>query len=203
MKKMIFVLFVLFLLITNVFSVELGDVNEDNLINIIDALLTAQYYVGQNLVLFNEVAANVNCDDSISIIDALLIAQYYVGSISEFPGCSPSPVPNPSPTPVITRPYVVVYMEKYTVQVGEIVYPHANIFLPPGMTFGGGSTTYREYNNLFEELYYMGSGVFEAISPGKTAFQASMFGEYGSPDTYYHYTQFSGWSDVVTIVEAP
>lgn len=55
-----------------------GDVNSDRLIDIIDALLTAQYYVGLG-VSINTVAADANCDGLVDIVDALLIAQYYVG----------------------------------------------------------------------------------------------------------------------------
>jgi hypothetical protein len=64
--------------------VRLGDVNEDNIINIIDALLTAQYYVKLNPHGFLIYSADVNCDDKIDIIDALLISQYYVKLINEF-----------------------------------------------------------------------------------------------------------------------
>jgi hypothetical protein len=63
---------------------NLGDVNDDGAINIVDALITAQYYVGLNPSGFNTDAADTNCDGSINIVDALLIAQYYVGLISEF-----------------------------------------------------------------------------------------------------------------------
>lgn len=56
-----------------------GDVNSDNRIDIIDALLIAQYYVGYSLENFNASVADVNNDDKIDIVDALLIAQYYVG----------------------------------------------------------------------------------------------------------------------------
>jgi hypothetical protein len=61
----------------------LGDVNEDGLINIVDALLIAQYYVGLNPDI-NTLLADVNCDGVINIIDALLIAQYYVGLVDSF-----------------------------------------------------------------------------------------------------------------------
>jgi hypothetical protein len=63
---------------------NLGDVNNDGQITIVDALMTAQYYVGLNPAGFNAANANVNCDSSISIIDALIIAQYYVGLIHNF-----------------------------------------------------------------------------------------------------------------------
>ncbi|MBN1695894.1 MAG: hypothetical protein JW881_00150 [Spirochaetales bacterium] len=60
-------------------SGTMGDVNGDGTINIVDALMTAQYYVGLAPSGFNPDAADVNCDDTINIVDALRIAQYYVG----------------------------------------------------------------------------------------------------------------------------
>lgn len=67
-----------------------GDANRDNSINIVDALMTAQYYVGLNPSPFYSAQADVNCDGSVTIVDALTIAQYYVGLITQFP-CSPTP----------------------------------------------------------------------------------------------------------------
>lgn len=58
------------------------DVNSDGEIDIIDALLVVQYYVGLNPAGFNPLVADVDCDGDIDIVDALLIAQYYVGIIS-------------------------------------------------------------------------------------------------------------------------
>jgi endoglucanase len=63
---------------------ELGDVNGDNAINIVDALLTAQYYVNLDPDNFDPSAADTNCNGDINIIDALLIAQYYVNLITGF-----------------------------------------------------------------------------------------------------------------------
>jgi hypothetical protein len=63
---------------------SLGDVNNDGNINIVDALLVAQYYVGLNPSNFNTARADTNCDGSINIVDALLIAQYYVGLVNQF-----------------------------------------------------------------------------------------------------------------------
>jgi len=86
---------------------NIGDINDDGEVNIIDALLIAQYYVGlepspfntdavdallvaQDYVGLNPVAftnpqmADVNCNSTIDILDALLIAKYYVGIIPEF-----------------------------------------------------------------------------------------------------------------------
>jgi hypothetical protein len=63
---------------------DLGDVNGDGTVDIVDALLTAQYFVGLNPANFNAANGDVNCDGSIDIVDALLIAQYFVGLISGF-----------------------------------------------------------------------------------------------------------------------
>jgi endoglucanase len=63
---------------------ELGDVNCDESINIVDALVTAQAYVGLEPSNYNECAADANCDGTVNIVDALRIAQYYVGIITEF-----------------------------------------------------------------------------------------------------------------------
>lgn len=63
-----------------------GDVNGDDTVDIVDALLTAQYYVGLDPAGFDPAPADVDCDGQITIVDALLIAQYYVGLVSEL-GC--------------------------------------------------------------------------------------------------------------------
>ncbi|MBN2442972.1 MAG: hypothetical protein JXJ04_16560 [Spirochaetales bacterium] len=67
-----------------VFIPGIGDVNGDDRVDIVDALLVAQYYVGLNPPGFNPFAGDVNCDGSVDIIDALLLAQYYVGLINDF-----------------------------------------------------------------------------------------------------------------------
>jgi hypothetical protein len=63
---------------------ELGDVDWDGDICIVDALIIAQYYIGLNVSLYTEVA-DVNCDHYIDVVDALLVAQYYVGEVDGFP----------------------------------------------------------------------------------------------------------------------
>lgn len=63
---------------------NLGDTNNDDSIDIVDALLIAQYYVDLNPENFNPDAADTNCDGNIDIVDALLISQYYVNLISNF-----------------------------------------------------------------------------------------------------------------------
>ena len=65
-------------------AITLGDVDNDTGVDIVDALLVAQYYVGLNPQGFDSANADVNCDGGIDIVDALLIAQYYVGLLAEF-----------------------------------------------------------------------------------------------------------------------
>lgn len=60
---------------------ENGDVDGDGYITLIDALKTAQAYVGRIPDDFIPEYADVNCDDEITIVDALIIAQYYVGTV--------------------------------------------------------------------------------------------------------------------------
>ncbi len=64
----------------------LGDVNcsGTEVIDIVDALLVAQYYVGLAPANFYACAADVNASGAIDIVDALRIAQYYVGLITSF-----------------------------------------------------------------------------------------------------------------------
>ncbi len=62
-----------------------GDVNGSGVVDIVDALLVAQAYVGLNPSNYNAAAADVNCSAAVDIVDALLIAQYYVGLLSSFP----------------------------------------------------------------------------------------------------------------------
>jgi hypothetical protein len=60
-----------------------GDVNRDGLVDIVDALLVAQYYVGLAPPAYTAPVetGDANCDGLVDIVDALLIAQYYVGII--------------------------------------------------------------------------------------------------------------------------
>jgi hypothetical protein len=65
-------------------SGTLGDANGSGAIDIVDALLIAQYYVGLDPSGFIASNADTNCDGSIDIVDALMVAQYYVGLITSF-----------------------------------------------------------------------------------------------------------------------
>lgn len=80
-------------------GITYGDANSDTSINIVDALVTAQYYVGLNPSPFNPDAVDVDGNGSVDIVDALLIAQYYVGLIDVFPVENATPTPTPPPSP--------------------------------------------------------------------------------------------------------
>ena len=82
-----------------------GDVNSDGGIDIVDALLIAQYYVGLYPENFDQEAADVKGDGTIDIIDALLIAQYYVGLITSLTGCV-----TPTEPPILDDAIVVVFI---------------------------------------------------------------------------------------------
>ncbi|MBN2444824.1 MAG: hypothetical protein JXJ04_25950 [Spirochaetales bacterium] len=75
-----------------------GDVNADTKIDIIDALLIAQYYVGLYPEGFIKVNGDVNNDNSVDIIDALLVARFYVGLEPTLPVPSPDPTSTPEST---------------------------------------------------------------------------------------------------------
>jgi endo-1,4-beta-D-glucanase Y len=59
-----------------------GDANGSGAIDIVDALVIAQYYVGIGVSNFQACASDVNKDGSIDIVDALRVAQCYVGIVS-------------------------------------------------------------------------------------------------------------------------
>lgn len=104
------------------FAAEWGDVNDDAVIDIVDALLVAQFYVGLDPQGFLQEAADVSADGDIDIVDALLIAQFYVGLINEFPASStdtPSPTPQ-GPGPIWSGgPYTLDGVDDYgVVQAG-------------------------------------------------------------------------------------
>jgi hypothetical protein len=98
-KKYLFMAFLIIIIFLNtaLAGALTGDVNTDGAIDIVDALLTAQYYVELDPQNFDPVAGDTDCNGSVDIIDALLIAQYYVGLITGFSGCSSEPTPSPVP----------------------------------------------------------------------------------------------------------
>ncbi|MBN1697262.1 MAG: dockerin type I repeat-containing protein [Spirochaetales bacterium] len=86
MKKTVFVLAFLVMAVFAAFPQSLGDVNGNGNIDIVDALLVAQYYVGLDPQNFSISLSDVNASGGTDIVDALLIAQFYVGLIDRFPG---------------------------------------------------------------------------------------------------------------------
>jgi len=60
-------------------NLELGDVNGDGRVTIVDALLVARYSVNLMVINFHADKADVNCDGAVTIVDALLIARKSVG----------------------------------------------------------------------------------------------------------------------------
>lgn len=66
-------------------EVVLGDVNGDGTINYLDAMMVAQFYVGDiDESGLNVAAGDVNGDGIVNYLDAMMIAQYYVGDIDSF-----------------------------------------------------------------------------------------------------------------------
>lgn len=92
MKKLLFLItLVCFLMASSLFGADiLGDANNDIAVDIVDALITAQYYVGLNPAQFVRGNSDVDANNGVDIVDALLIAQHYVGLVSEFPGSGPA-----------------------------------------------------------------------------------------------------------------
>jgi hypothetical protein len=95
------------------YAQTLGDVNTSGSIDIVDALLIAQYYVGLNPTNFNTAAGDVNCSGAIDIVDALRVAQYYVGLVTSLscgtPDVTAAPTPTPAGTTVPTTPPGTLY----------------------------------------------------------------------------------------------
>ena len=67
-------------------DVTYGDANGDNTIDVSDALLICQIYLGNVAPTDTQnAAADVNGDGAVDVSDALMICQYYLGNITEFP----------------------------------------------------------------------------------------------------------------------
>jgi len=62
-----------------------GDINDDDSINMLDAIHLAKYYTGAGSEKFRTISADgdINSDDSINMLDAIHLAKYYTGAGSE------------------------------------------------------------------------------------------------------------------------
>ena len=77
-----------------IIGAKFGDINNDGVVTILDALILAQYNPTQIFPLpCEDRVADVSNDGTINIIDALMIAQYSVGVITQFPVEKFTPAP--------------------------------------------------------------------------------------------------------------
>ncbi len=108
----------------------LGDVNTSGTIDIVDALLIAQYYVGLNPQNFSTAAGDVNCSGVIDIVDALRVAQYYVGLVTALACDNATPTTTPQTTVAPGTP-------EPTQTPGEVHTGNATYFYSLGAPYGG------------------------------------------------------------------
>jgi predicted secreted protein len=152
---------------------QLGDVNGNSTIDIIDALLTAQYYVGLDPSNFNPAAADVDASGSVTIIDALLIAQYYVGLIIEFPGTSTDTI-----NVQVDELFTIVLDENpstgyewfYTIDNPAVVVLESEVLTPVEEPVMPGSP-------------YRHSFIFRALSEGRTRITFEHYREWEGPES--------------------
>ncbi len=102
-RKSILVSVVFLMSLSASFGQNLGDANNNGSIDIVDALVIAQAYVGLNPNPYYPQAADVNCSGSVDIVDALLISQYYVGLIAQLP-CAATAAPTATPVTATNPP---------------------------------------------------------------------------------------------------
>ncbi len=97
-SKTAIAVFMFLLLCASEASAACGDVNSSGAVDIVDALLIAQSYVGLNPSNFDSSVADVNGSGGTDIVDALLVAQYYVGLVSQLSCPASTVVPTATPT---------------------------------------------------------------------------------------------------------
>jgi lysophospholipase L1-like esterase len=115
-SKMFYMTLILMILgMSQVFAQSCGDVDNNGTVDIIDALLVAQDYVGIASTEINRDLADVNADGNINIVDALLIAQFYVGIVADLNcGLTPPPTPVPNNDPIFSGgPYTFNGSDQY------------------------------------------------------------------------------------------
>lgn len=59
-------------------NVLLGDADDNGVVNLTDAVVVFNYYMGSSLPKFNAVAADFDCNGSINLTDAVLIFNFYM-----------------------------------------------------------------------------------------------------------------------------
>ncbi|MBN2736030.1 MAG: hypothetical protein JXR70_03555 [Spirochaetales bacterium] len=124
MKRTLFLIFVSSLILltgtSQVFAADAlcGDVDANGRVNIVDALLAAQIYVGFDIE-YEKCWTDVDGDDKITILDALFIAQYYIGLIKEFKGCQDC---GSQPTPSIpAKEAESIYLNRVIPQLEPVI----------------------------------------------------------------------------------
>jgi hypothetical protein len=96
--KMVYMIFILLLLcIGQVFSQTCGDVNGSGSVDIVDALMVAQAYVGLSPANYNPAVGDVNASGAVDVVDALIIAKYYVGLTASLACATQTPGPTTVP----------------------------------------------------------------------------------------------------------
>jgi len=126
--KIVFMVLLLILFcLGQTFAAACGDVNSSGTVDIIDALVIAQYTVGLNPPNFNIAVANVNNDGTVNVIDSLMVAQYYVGLISQLscpvqstPTLTPTRTNTPGPATAIKGSEILVIGESFIAMSHEI-----------------------------------------------------------------------------------
>jgi hypothetical protein len=163
-KTACIIFIVLVLCVGQVFSQQCGDVNSSGEIDIVDALIIAQAYVGLNPANYDSSVADVNADDGINIVDALLVAQYYVGLISSLNCGTQTAAPTNEPTPTqVTTPAP-------TNPPGSVDCSKSTTWSPNTTYEGSGSRVI--YNgNLYENKWYTVNENPEQYSGSEYAWQ--------------------------------
>jgi hypothetical protein len=123
-KMLFFLLLMICFSMVFVHAQIMGDASGDDTVDILDALVVAQYYVGLNPVPFYADRSDADCNGTVNILDALTIAQYYVGIISSF-NCDPVSTPSPTSNSELPR-------SDYTEVVGGVSFDMVYV---PGGTF--------------------------------------------------------------------
>jgi mannan endo-1,4-beta-mannosidase len=128
------------------FAAKPGDVNRDSSIDIVDALLVAQYYVG-NSVAIDTQAADVDYSGTIDIVDALQIARFYVGLITHFNNIDSTPS-NPGASDAAKK--VLAYLAELSTDSFNGVIAGQNCYHGDQIT---SSSTFDGYNSLVTSLF--------------------------------------------------